>query len=99
MNPHTNRFEPLRPPSAEEQLATHIAQMHEYQRLLSKGYQGPSPVVQAALAREDGSPVPLTWSTYSVGEEVVVKNYRFRVKFISVTHNILELEPVGPVTP
>ena len=52
---------------------------------------------QAGLVRPDGTPVPKHWSTYQVGETVVVKDYTWRVAHIGEKH--LLLEPVGLVLP
>lgn len=48
-----------------------------------------------SLIRPDGSPVPKHWSTFTAGEEVVIKGYTFKVAYIGES-NIL-FEPVGPV--
>lgn len=47
------------------------------------------------LVRPNGKPVPAHWSVYTIGEEVVVESYRFRVAYIGETSMLLE--PVGPV--
>ena len=47
------------------------------------------------LLRPDGTPVPDHWSVFTVGENVVVKNYTFKVAYIG--ESTLLLEPVGPV--
>lgn len=51
---------------------------------------------QQQLLRPDGTPVPKHWSTFQVGENVVIKDYTFKVAYIGES-NIL-FEPVGPVT-
>ena len=45
------------------------------------------------LVRPNGEPVPKHWSVFKEGEELVVKNYTFRVAHIGEKH--LLLEPVG----
>jgi len=47
------------------------------------------------LVRANGEPVPEHWSTYTTGEEVIVKGYRWTVAHIGDGHMLLE--PVGPV--
>jgi len=47
------------------------------------------------LFRPDGSPVPKHWSVFQVGEQVVIKDYTFEVKYIGET--AILFEPVGPV--
>ena len=46
-----------------------------------------------AFVRPNGEPVPKHWSVFKEGEELVVKNYTFRVAHIGEKH--LLLEPVG----
>jgi hypothetical protein len=50
---------------------------------------------ESFLVRPDGTPVPKTWSIFSVGEIVTIKDYTFKVAYIGES-NIL-FEPVGPV--
>lgn len=47
------------------------------------------------LLRPDGSEVPSHWSVFQVGEQVVVKDYTFKVAYIG--EGTLLLEPVAPV--
>ena len=47
------------------------------------------------LLRPNGQPVPKHWITFTIGEDVVIKDYTFRVAYIGES-NIL-FEPVGPV--
>ena len=87
MNPNTNRLEAL-----------HTAE--EFDRLMERAglplSERPTPPAgPGGLVRADGSPVPKTWATFSVGEEVVIKDYTFRVAYIGESN--LVLEPVGPV--
>lgn len=45
------------------------------------------------LVRPNGEPVPEHWSVFQVGEEVLLKNYKFKVGYIN--QKTLVLEPVG----
>jgi hypothetical protein len=74
MNPDTNRFEPLSPPSLDD-----LKKELDTMRLL----------------RPDGTPVPEHWSTFRVGEDVVIRGYTFRVAYIGET--AILFEPVGPL--
>lgn len=47
------------------------------------------------LVRPDGTLVPESWTIFTIGELVVIKNYTFRVAYIGES-NIL-FEPVKPV--
>ena len=51
--------------------------------------------LQNELCRPDGTPVPKTWTIFTVGELVVIKDYTFKVAYIGES-NIL-FEPVEPV--
>ena len=53
------------------------------------------PIFPDQLVRPNGEPVPEHWSRYTVGEEVELKGYRFRIGHIS--KGAILLEPVGPV--
>ena len=44
--------------------------------------------------RPDGSPVPEHWSIFTVGEEVTIKDYTFKVAYIG--ESAILFEPVGP---
>lgn len=86
MNPDTNRFEALTPEDADavfdrkrEELKDHLSAIASPERLL----------------RPDGTPVPDHWSTFKVGEHVVIKGYTFRVAYIGETSILFE--PVGRV--
>lgn len=48
----------------------------------------------SSLVRPDGSPVPKHWSVFTVGENVVIKDYTFRVAYVGET--AILFEPVGP---
>ena len=91
MNPDTNRFEQLTRSDADEleqreQEAQLKALCAEVERIQTPGYVD-------ALLRPDGSPVPLHWSTFKVGEHVVIKDYTFEVAYIGET--AILFEPVG----
>lgn len=47
------------------------------------------------LLRPNGEPVPEHWSIFVQGEDVVVKNYTFRVVYMN--EKTIVLEPVGPL--
>lgn len=47
------------------------------------------------LIRPNGEPIPKHWSIFKVNEEVVIKNYTFKVAYIN--ESTLVLEPVRPV--
>ncbi len=85
MNPDTNEMEVVSPAlrDALDEL------QHNAERL------GVAKAETLGLIRPDGTPVPEHWSTYTVDEEVIVKNYRWRVAHIGEKH--LLLEPLGPV--
>jgi hypothetical protein len=78
-DPESNKIEPL------NNLVNRIlsSSLSEQQRQVTK------------LLRLDGTPVPETWSIFTVGEKVVIKNYTFKVGYIG--ESALLLEPVGPV--
>ena len=81
MNPEENKFEPL------EEDAKKIA-------LKIKELEGKTTDYHVGLLRPDGSPVPIHWSVFKVGELVTIKDYTFRVAYIGES-NIL-FEPVKP---
>jgi hypothetical protein len=47
------------------------------------------------LLRPNGEPVPEHWSIFVQGEDVVIKNYTFRVVYMN--EKTIVLEPVGPI--
>ena len=77
MNPETNQFEMLKQIKVGDEFAKRI-----------EGEFDPT-----AFVRPNGEPVPKHWSVFKEGEELVVKNYTFRVAHIGEKH--LLLEPVG----
>ena len=96
MNPDTNLFEELRRSIADEEPkrpdpeddkpdATRLQQLEQ---ALREHVQGGS-----RLVRPDGSPVPKEWSVFTAGEEVVCKEYTFRIAHIGEGYMVLE--PVG----
>jgi hypothetical protein len=87
MNPDTNRFEPLREASPEQNAAM--------QRLVDAIATQRNAIAQGALLRPDGTPVPAHWSVFALGELVVIKDYTFKVAYIGET--AILFEPVGPV--
>lgn len=88
MNPETNRFEMLRNQTAEDR--EREASVAEMFNGVGKASSDPF-----KLLRPDGSPVPDTWAVFEVGEQVVIKNYTFEVKYIGET--AILFEPVGVV--
>ena len=78
MNPDTNQFEPL------------IKATEEQRELLERMTANVEP---GTLLRPNGEPVPAHWPVFREGEEIVVKNYTFRIAHIGEKH--LLLEPVG----
>ena len=79
MNPDTNKLEPV-----FERDDPRIKALEDNLKNLNN-----------ALVRENGEPVPKDWSVFTVGEELGVKGYRFRVK--EIHPDGMTLEPVGPV--
>lgn len=59
---------------------------NKFEKLEEKGLFG--------LIRPDGSPVPKHWSIFTMGEEVTIKDYLFRVAYIG--ESAILFEPVGP---
>lgn len=49
----------------------------------------------SGLLLPDGTPVPKTWSIFREGENVIVKDYTFKV--VRIGESYLVLEPVGPI--
>lgn len=99
MNPDTNKFEILREeePKASPQTRRERRAEEALQRKLDRvkyreDYGGKG---DTQLVRPDGSPVPKHWSVFKVGEEIVIKNYTFKVAYIGET--AILFEPVGPV--
>lgn len=81
MNPETNKFEPL----SED--------VKKFNEAMAK-LKGAKVNCHINLLRPDGSPVPIHWSVFKVGELVMIKDYTFRVAYIGES-NIL-FEPVHP---
>lgn len=88
MNPKTNKFEPMFDPCKEPQGPIAVT---------LEGLDKGLPFIEDPnqLYRADGTRVPKTWSIFTVGEEIVVKNYRFTVAYIG--ESALLLEPAGPI--
>jgi hypothetical protein len=98
VNPTTNRFEPVTPAAVvatEKETPLPHNQTKEMQRRLRQKAKQLDPALLGALFRPNGEQVPKDWSIYTVGEDVEVKGYMFRVAYIGETN--LLLEPVGPV--
>jgi hypothetical protein len=82
MNPETNRFEKLTSEmeNQQSQMADLLCKLQE-----QNGGSG--------LLRPDGSPVPKTWTVFSLGELVEIKGYTFKVAYIGETSILFE--PIG----
>lgn len=80
MNPNTNRFEELQGTDPTT---------HDLEQAVKKI------LTPQTLARPDGSPVPDHWAVFAVGENVVIKNYTFRVAYVG--ESTILFEPVGPI--
>jgi len=90
MDPDSNRFVPLTEKADEELVKNQTREMQRRLRQMQKSLDDPG-----ALLRPNGQPVPKHWSVFTVGEDVVIKDYTFRVAYVGET-NIL-FEPVGPL--
>lgn len=84
MNPETNKFERL----FSEQSDVLEKKLKENCKINPGDFH-------ARLLRPNGEPVPAHWPVFEVGENVVLKNYTFKVAHIGESH--LLLEPVGIV--
>ena len=82
MNPDTNKFEQF-----------HAALQTEVDALTLRA-KGEIERAGITLVRPNGTPVPPHWTTFQLGEVVVVKNYTFKVAYIGETAVLFE--PVGP---
>lgn len=82
MNPYTHQLEQLVSPEAASTLAD-LRKAHD--RMFAAA-------TTAGLVRPDGSPVPRTWATLTVGEEIDVKGSTFRVAYMN--EQTVVLEPV-----
>ena len=93
MNPDKNQFEALREAAGEvgDDLTKDLLTEKFTERLIKKIGEP-----KASLVRADGSPVPEHWPIFKVGEEIVVKNYVFRVAYIGETTLLLEPVRMAP---
>ena len=108
MNPDTNKFEKLNYAEIEKDIqerleikAVNDEELKEHANFLQElAYQAGTGRFKRdalnTLIRPDGTPVPKHWSVFRVGENVVIKEYTFKVAYIG-ENNIL-FEPVGPAT-
>ena len=94
MNPDTNRFEPLRELTNEEQVKRMQDAMTPGLNRAQRRKMAQDEQRHRDLVRPDGSPVPKTWTTFSVGEQVAIKGYTFEVTDIGEDRVIFK--PVGP---
>lgn len=81
MNPDSNKFEELT--VSKETEKSFVDMVREAQSAPTK------------LLRPNGQPVPEHWSVFTDGENVMVKNYTFKVAHVG--EGYIVLEPVGPV--
>jgi hypothetical protein len=81
MNPNTNKFEELFEAQEMEELID--AYRKERKETLLPGQ----------LVRPNGEPVPEHWSLFTVGEEIPIKGYVFRIAYIGETSILFE--PIG----
>lgn len=79
MNPETNKFEDL-----EE---SGIVDEFMKKQMEDMG-------MRSDLIRPDGSPVPKSWTVFSIDELVEIKGYTFKVAHIGESHILFE--PVKP---
>jgi hypothetical protein len=108
MNPDTNKFEKLDYAKIEKDIQDRLEiktvndeERKEHANFLQElvHQAGTGRFKRDALntlLRPDGTPVPKHWSVFRVGENVVIKEYTFKVAYIGES-NIL-FEPVGPAT-
>jgi hypothetical protein len=82
MNPETNKFEGLKY-LITEKYKTDDA----FEKALAQ--------VENKLIRPNGESVPKHWSVFAIDEEIVIKDYTFKVVYIN--ESSITFEPVGPV--
>lgn len=92
MNPDSNRFEPLT--ILSEKHIKRNTSKEQRRRLNQIARKEIDPSLLNILLRPNGEPVPNHWSTFTVGEHVVIKNYTFKVVYVGETSILFE--PVGP---
>jgi hypothetical protein len=81
MNPDTNKLEALTTTTPE--MAKQLEALEEQAKAF-----------QSELVRPNGEPVPKHWAVFKQGEDVVVKDYTFKVAHMN--ESCIVLEPVGP---
>jgi len=79
LNPESNRIEPCVSMEQNERLTDELAKLGGF---------------YSHLVKVDGTPVPKTWTTFTIGELVEIKGSTFRVAYIGETS--LLFEPVKP---
>lgn len=50
-------------------------------------------IFNSSLVNIDGEPIPAHWPLFQIGEQIVIKNYTFRIGYIN--KNTIVLEPIG----
>ncbi len=91
MNPDKNKFEAL----FTEEMLESLREERRTDSLQELRDQIAELNNDPVLLRPDGTKVPKHWSVFQVGENVVIKNYTFKVAYIGET--AILFEPVGPV--
>ena len=84
MNPNTNIMEMLKRVEGAEDSGQ-----------FRKAFNSIADEFYPNLLRPNGKLVPKTWTIFSMGEEVVIKDYTFKVAYIGETSILFE--PVGPI--
>ena len=90
MNPETNRFEELYS-NEEMKIKEEIERLKEGPFSIGTGLKE----TKGQLYRPDSTIVPDHWSVFTIGQEIPINNYVFRVAYIGETSILFE--PVGPV--
>jgi len=95
MDPNSNRFVPLSiaVEGGEDEHAALRRKLDQAREALGMPDLLNVPFPADALVLPDGKPVPKHWSVFTVGEDVVIKGYTFRVAYVGETSILFE--PVG----
>jgi len=86
MNPDTNKFEEL----------SNIIEEKFKEKFIDLNDRAKEAIIEGKFKDQlfcpDGTPVPKHWTVLTIGENVVIKDYTFKVAYINET--TLVLEPV-----
>ena len=93
MDPESNRFKPLTEASPKDVKKALQREVHNLQGGMTKMAGTPDPEALSELVLPDGKSIPSHWAVFTVGEDVVIKGYTFRVAYIGDTSILFE--PVG----